>query len=335
MANTPLRVIILGLPESTHSTIAGLSDIFNVFHELKGLDDAFPDDVPFVADIAGWPNDARLPYRTRCCIKDIEHTDIVIVPSLLVSVTDWEPGKYPEVVSWLRTMHAQGATLCSTCSGALLLAETGLLEGSVATTHWAYAETFKRCFPGIPLQLENLLVRGGAQRDIVMSGASGSWHDLALYLIAHHVSLAAAQTIAKFLLLEWHVDGQLPYRVFMPYRDHGDAIVCEAQDWLARNINAHNPVEAMTATAGLAPRTFKRRFTNATGYTPIRYVQELRIEKAKRHLERSSTAVEEIAYKVGYEEPAFFRRLFKRMVGISPGAYRRKLQLPGFARAID
>ena len=251
------------------------------------------------------------------------------MPALLVSTTDWRPGDYSRIVSWMKTMHAHGAMLCSACSGALLLAQTGLLEGDKATTHWAYADLFRRYFPGVELRLEHLLVRSGKHGEIVMSGASGSWHDLALYLIANHVSLAAAQTIAKFLLLEWHADGQIPFMIFTPPREHGDAVILQAQDWLDANLSEANPVESMVRHSGLPARTFKRRFTRAVGHTPIKYVQLLRIEAAKRRLERTAIPVDRIACLVGYEDPAFFRRLFKRVTGITPAAYRRKLQLPG------
>lgn len=333
MPMKPLHVSILGLPEATHTTVAGLADTFNVFQFIHGLDDALPESPPFRAEVLATGNDdaARCPFRVQRHYSDVDATDIVIIPAIAIDPFQWQPGGNNDVVAWLLQMHASGVLVCSTCSGALLLAETGLLDDAEATTHWAYEAAFRRHFPHITLRLEKLLVQAGPREEIIMSGASGSWHDLALYLIAHNVSLAAAQFIARFLLLEWHVDGQKAYSVFHPVLDHGDAVIAAAQDWLEHHLSAPNPVETMTEQSGLAARTFNRRFAQATGLAPIQYVQKLRIEAAKRRLERSSASIEQIAWQVGYEDPAFFRRLFKRVTDISPSAYRRKLQLPAYA----
>ena len=135
------------------------------------------------------------------------------------------------------------------------------------------------------------------------------------------------------MLLQWHVDGQAPYVPFDPRTDHGDGIVLEAQEWLAASYAVAAPVTEMVERSGLPERTFKRRFVRATGLAPIAYVQRVRVEEAKRRLERTPEPVDAISYAVGYEDPASFRRLFKRITGVSPGVYRRKLQLPAFARA--
>ncbi len=122
----------------------------------------------------------------------------------------------------------------------------------------------------------------------------------------------------------------------MPFHaplDHGDGVVAEAQEWLRAHYAVAAPVAELVERSGLPERTFKRRFTAATGHSPIAYVQRVRVEEAKRRLERTAESVDAISYAVGYEDPASFRRLFKRIAGITPGAYRRKLRLPAFARA--
>jgi transcriptional regulator GlxA family with amidase domain len=222
--------------------------------------------------------------------------------------------------------------LCSACSGVLLIAETGLLAGREATMHPAYAPTFRANFPDVRLRLDETLVTTGERAELVSAGASASWHDLVLYLVARHVGPTAAQGLAKFLLLQWHTDGQAPYVPFDPPREHGDAVVAAAQQWLETGYAVATPVTELVERSGLPERTFKRRFARATGYAPIAYVQHVRVEQAKLRLERTSEPVDEISYAVGYEDPASFRRLFKRIAGVTPGAYRRKLQLPAFAR---
>lgn len=134
------------------------------------------------------------------------------------------------------------------------------------------------------------------------------------------------------MLLPRHVDGQAPYLVFEPVTDHGDATVLAPQEWLNDHYAEPAPHEEMIKRSGLPERTFKRRFTSATGHSPIAYVQRLRVEEAKSRLERTDTPIDQIAWSVGYEDPAFFRRLFKRITSITPGAYRRKFCLPDFAQ---
>jgi transcriptional regulator GlxA family with amidase domain len=147
------------------------------------------------------------------------------------------------------------------------------------------------------------------------------------------VGPTAAQLVAKFLLLQWHKDGQAPYITFWAPEDHGDAVILSTQYWLQGHLQVANVVERMVEESGLPERSFKRRFTRATGYTPISYVQHLRIEEAKRRLERSDSPVDEISWAIGYEEPAFFRRLFKRVTKLTPSDYRRKFRLPNLPRS--
>ena len=159
-----------------------------------------------------------------------------------------------------------------------------------------------------------------------------TWHDLVLYLIARHVGATAAQTVARFFALQWHHDGLAPYIVFQGRKDHGDAAIAEAQSWLSTHFSVASPVEEMVKRSGLAERTFKRRFTEATGLAPIDYVQRLRIEDAKRRLERTEAPADEESAGRWYEDGAYFRRLFKRTRGMTPGAYRRRFQVPAFAK---
>lgn len=316
-------------------TLAGLYDVFNCFGALGWFDESLARNPPFDIDVvvpdAGPVTTASgLTLPAQRPFGEVERTDIVIVPSTMVTGGEWRTGRYPELVRWLGEINETGAELCSACSGTLLLAETGLLDGREATMHWAYAETFRRNFPAVKLRVDKVLVVEGDRRQLVMSGASSSWHDLALFLIARHLGTDVAQAVAKFYAFQWHADGLAAYSVFQPVTSHGDAVVEESQRWIAENFREPNPVERMMRCAGLAPRSFKRRFKTATGLTPISYVQELRLDLAKRELERSTKAVDEVAWEVGYEEPAYFRRLFKRRVGLTPGAYRRKFWLPEY-----
>lgn len=331
----PLHVSLVAIPDVMVSPLSGLYDVLSCFGLLGSFDDSVPAEAPFRPEIVG-PSSGSLetasglPVTAHRTVEEVERTDIVIVPSVMVEGGEWRTGRYPGMVRWLTEMNAGGALLCSACSGVLLLAETGLLDGREATLHWAYARTFRENFPRVRLRLEEVLVATGERHQFVMSGASASWHDLVLYLVARHVGPTAAQAIAKFMLLQWHVEGQGPYIAFEEPTDHGDAAVLRVQEWLGENFPVASPVEEMVRQSGLTPRTFKRRFKQATGFTPIEYVQHRRVEEAKRRLERTDAPIDEIGWAVGYEDPAFFRRLFKRITRITPGAYRRKFRLPDF-----
>ena len=141
----------------------------------------------------------------------------------------------------------------------------------------------------------------------------------------------AAQAMAKFFALQWHRDGLGPYVVFEGRRDHGDAAVARRAGLARKAFSAPSPVEELVRRSGIAERTFKRRFTEATGLAPLHYVQQLRVAEAKRRLERTGDAVDEIGWRVGYEDSAFFRRLFKRITGVSPALYRRQFHIPPYA----
>lgn len=265
-------------------------------------------------------------------VAEVEATDIVIVPSVLLRDEGWRRGRYLALVAWLREMHDRGALLCSACSGIFLLAETGRFDGRDATVHYGYARAFAEAYPAVSIHPERVLVIAGDREELVSSGASMTWHDLVLYLIARYAGATAAHEVARAFALQWHQDGLTPYMVFEGRRDHGDGDIQSAQRWLDAHFALPSPVEELIRRSRLAERTFKRRFTNATGLTPIAYVQRLRIEEAKRRLERTDAPIDEISWQVGYEDPAFFRRLFKRTTGLAPGAYRKRFHIPDFAR---
>jgi transcriptional regulator GlxA family with amidase domain len=330
-----IHVSLIAIPEAVISTLSGIYDTLNFVPRVMTGMHVAPSAPVFHIDIVGKTQGdvtlaSGLSLQAHRGIKEITQTDIVIVPAVLVDSSEWQRGRYPELVMWLQNMHGKGALLCSACSGIFLLAETGLFDSVETTVHWNYARAFQKSFPAVPTNPERVLVVAGRHEELVTSGASASWHDLVLYLITRYVAPTAAQAAAKFFALQWHKDGLAPYVVFEAPTDHDDSIIANAQAWLATHFSVGNPVAEMIKRSGVAERSFKRHFTNATGYSPIAYVQRLRIEEAKRHLERTDMAVEEVSWQVGYEDPAFFRRLFKRITGITPASYRRKFQVPDY-----
>lgn len=329
---TPLHVSLVATPDAQVAPLSGLFETLGAFRLLASIEPSVPQQlfmIEIVApDIESVRGASGLPLGAHCTYHEIHRTDIVIVPLMMVDGLDWITGRYSGLVDWLRAMHANGASLCSACTGVLLLAETGLLDRREAMLHWAFAPTFRRNFPGVRLRTEEVLITAGDHREFVMTGGVMSWHDLALYLITRHVGPTAAQAMARLMMLQWHSESQAPYITFTPALDHGDALVRRLQVWLAQHYAMANPVDALVRATDIPQRSLERRFAKATGYTPIAYVQNLRIEEAKRRLERTRMSVDEISYLVGYENTAFFRRVFKRATRITPGAYRRKFALP-------
>jgi transcriptional regulator GlxA family with amidase domain len=333
----PRHISLVALPDAVVSTLYGIFDVMNA-PALMGLSSARPGGrAEFKIEIVGEATGplglaSGVPIDVQRRIDTVETTDIVIVPSVLLREPEWVKGRYPKLVEWLRAMYDQGAVLCSACSGIFLLAETGLFDGRDATVHFSYARAFAAAYPAVPIHPERVLVISGAREDLVTSGASTSWHDMALYLIARYIGATVAQEMARMFALQWHQDGLTPYMIFEGKSDHGDAEIGTAQQWLGKHFSVANPVEQMIKRSKLAERTFKRRFTSATGIAPIAYVQRLRIEDAKRRLERTNASVEEISWRVGYEDAAFFRRLFKRTTGLAPATYRKRFSVPIFTR---
>jgi transcriptional regulator GlxA family with amidase domain len=317
------------------SPVSGLFETFKAAGLMAAPQDrdqarGEPFEVEIVGERAGTiEGPSGLTIGAQRAVGEVDQTDVVIVPSTaLDEEVAWVPGRHPAMVAWIRAMYERGATVCAACSGAMLTAETGLLDGQEATSHWATEPYFREHHPEVALRLDEVLVVSGDGGRIVTSGAATAWHDLALYLVARHVGPATAQALARFYLLQWHRGGQAAFQVFDPGTDHGDAVVLAAQRWIADNYAVAAPVAEMVRRSGLTPRTFKRRFSAATGETTISYVQRIRIERAKRALEAGSAPVEEISWAVGYEDAASFRRLFKRLTGLTPGEYRRRFQLP-------
>ena len=334
---SPCHVSLVALPDALVSTLFGIFDVMNAF-ALMGTSNATlgalaPFHIEIVGETVGSLELASgVPIDVQRAVNTIEMTDIVIVPSVLLRPEGWEKGRYSRLVDWLRVMYDRGAVLCSACSGIFLLAETGVFDGKDVTVHFSYARAFAAAYPAIPVHPERVLMISGLHEELVSSGASTTWHDMVLYLIARYAGSTAAQEVARLFALQWHQDGLTPYIIFEGRSDHGDSEIQSAQRWLSDHFSVANPVEEMIKRSKLAERTFKRRFTNATGLTPIAYVQRLRIEDAKRRLERTDASVDEISWRVGYEDAAFFRRLFKRTTGLAPGAYRKRFRIPEFAR---
>jgi transcriptional regulator GlxA family with amidase domain len=328
----PRRVLIVAVPETAGSALYGMLEVLavagTVWHELTG---SGPGHALFSVAIVS-PDRRRflcanrIPVQPDVTTDEAPAADIVILPELWLAPSASMHGRYPALIDWVRERYAGGSAIYSACSGAILLAETGLLDGCEATSHWAYTEFFQREYPAVHFHPEPNLVFAEAGGRIVTAGGTTSWHDLALHIIARYGGPEEATRIAQVYLLKWHGEGQLPFTPLLPVRQHGDAIVRRCEDWLEQHYREHDVIPRVIEHSGLTARTLKRRFKAATGLALLDCVQNLRVEAAKRLLESTRTAVDDISVEVGYEDPSFFRRLFKRRTGVTPRDYRRLFQ---------
>jgi transcriptional regulator GlxA family with amidase domain len=326
----PVDVAVLAFPETTASVVFGLYDLFISAGRDWGL----------VLD--GKPGPAVMrptivsrhqgPMRAANGVEIVPQAgldagsaaELVCVPEIAVPPGAPLDGRFRGEVDWIRERYAAGATIASACSGAILLAEGGLLDGQDATTHWAYCDLMRRRYPAVRVHPERALVLAGEGQRLVMAGGGTSWLDLALYLIARFAGVDAAMQVAKLNLIDWHESGQQPFARLARTRQVDDAVIARCQAWIAEHFREPSPVTAMVRLSGLAERSFKRRFQAATGMSPLEYVHTLRLEAAKELLETGDRPAESIAFEVGYEDAGFFRRLFRRHVQLTPSQYRRR-----------
>ncbi|MCK6447484.1 MAG: helix-turn-helix domain-containing protein [Planctomycetes bacterium] len=329
-ARTPLRVAILALPEATASVVYGMLDLFaSAGRDWGFIVDGRPGEPAFAPRIVARTleplrvvNDGFVaPHATFAELRDAE---LVCVPELFVPPGEPLAGRFTDEISFVRDAYARGATLATACSGAMLLAEAGLLDGCEATTHWAYCDVLRRDYPRVTVKAHSALVASGEGQRLVMAGGGTSWLDVALYLIARFAGVDAAMQTAKLNLIDWHDVGQQPFARLASARQNADAVVADAQAWFAEHFREPGPVARAVELSGLAERSFKRRFKQATGMAPLEYVHALRIEHAKELLEASSQPIELVAAAVGYEDAGFFARLFRRNVRLSPAQYRKR-----------
>ena len=223
--------------------------------------------------------------------------------------------------AWLTDQHRDGATICSACAGAFWLGYAGILDGRPVTTHWALEDEFRAAFPSAMLHPEHLLID---DHDIVTAGGVMAWVDLGLYLIKRWFGPDIVSQTCRQMLIDPHGREQRNYRSFRPKLNHADDTIRDVQRWMEKNVASDLSVTTLAQQASLSDRTLQRRFTEATGLPISKYVQELRIEKARGLLERTAKPISEICWAVGYEDVSAFSRLFKSISGVSAKDYRKR-----------
>ena len=324
-----LNALLLALPETAGSALYGMLDVLastgNLWNELVGDTGGRALIKPRIVSLTREPFRCGngIPVQPDLSLADAPTADILVLPELWLAPDDPMSDRYAQLKEWVRAHYRSGTAIYSACSGSILLAATGLLRGREATSHWGYADLFRRSFPETTFRPEPNLVFADAAGRIVTAGGTTSWHDLAIHIITRHCSPGEALRIAKVYLLKWHGEGQLPYASLVRRQPHADSAVRRAEEWLATHFLEPTALAGAVAASGVPERSFKRRFKAATGNTLIGHIQNLRIEEAKRLLETTGLPADDIAARAGYENLTFFRRLFRRSTGMTPGEYRK------------
>ena len=251
--------------------------------------------------------------------RDMPVPDLVVVPGL-------DDDLFPSFAlnrgwaHWIARWHASGARIASSCTGAFLVADAGVLRGRPATTHWLFADEFRRRYPNIELRIDRIIIDNG---DVITSGGATSFLNLALYLVERFGGHERANLAAKVLLVDAQRTSQLPYVAALPGRFHNDLVVHEIQEHIEGHLADALLIGQLAERFGLSTRTLTRRFISATGQGPQAYLQHARVRHAMRLLETTSDPVDEVRFNAGYGDAAAFRRAFKQTTGLSPTEYRK------------
>lgn len=224
----------------------------------------------------------------------------------------------------LRSFSRTGRPIVSSCSSTCLVAQAGLLDGRRATTSWWLSAYFRKRFPKVQLDAEQLVVEDGIH---VSSGGVTSYIDLALWLVGHFAGEELRQSTAKVLAMDANRSSQAPYIAAAMIQDDGHAIIERARRWLNQRLDRAWTTAELAAYCNTSQRTLLRRFQDAAGMSPVQYAQQLRVERAKALLESTRLSLEDITGRCGYEDVSTFSKVFKRWTQVTPREYRVRFGL--------
>ncbi|WP_175107968.1 GlxA family transcriptional regulator [Pararobbsia alpina] len=309
--------------------IYGLTDLFSYAGEFaakRHSDPARP-----AVRITHWRAD-DCTADVRCAYDSSPgspHTlSLLVIPGNVEAPVRTE--KENPLLHWLRQRHAEGVVLAAVCGGVFVLARTGLLDGRQATTHWSFSDRFAEQFPDVLTETDHMVIDYG---DVVTAGGVLAWADLGLRLTERFLGSAVMLETARYMLVDPPGREQRFYSEFDPRTKHGDKAILRAQHWLFTQRERPVNVVDIARHANLEPRTFLRRFVAATGMKPSEYQQRLRVTRAREMLEFSQASIEEISWSLGYGDVEGFRRVFRKVMGLTPSDYRRRFCQPTPQRA--
>jgi transcriptional regulator GlxA family with amidase domain len=265
-------------------------------------------------------HDGLFSVKPHTHIAAITKTDLIIIPSLNHHY-EKAMASNKVLVKWLEEQYKAGAEIASICTGAFLLASSGLLDGKTCSTHWAVASQFRQHFPDVQLETDKLITD---EKGIYTNGGAYSFLNLMIYLVEKYYDRPTAIFLSKVFQIEMDRQHQSPFIIFKGQKMHGDELVKEAQAYIENNLHEKISVDHLSSFFSVGRRNFDRRFVKATGNTPIEYAQRVKIESAKKAFETSGKTISEVMYEVGYADVKAFRELFRKITGMSPLEYRAR-----------
>ena len=317
--------VLVPTGESVLSSIIGAYKIFNKVNNYLIQSGQSKTDF-FKVDLVGLNQKTTLyngaftvnPTHT---IDQIEHTDLIIVTTIVGDMQK-ELADNADFIPWIRKQRIQNdAEVASLCTGAFLLAETGLLNGKSCTTHWFAADNFRNMYPQINLLNEKIITDDNG---IYTSGGAYSFLNLLLYLVEKYCGRQTAIWCSKMFEIEFDRTNQNQFTIFNGQKEHEDESIKNAQSFIEGHFGDKINVEELANKFALSRRNFVRRFKKATSNTPIEYIQRVKIEAAKKSLESSTYSVSDVMFNVGYTDDKSFRNTFRKFTGLSPLEYRKK-----------
>ena len=324
---TMKQVIIVVPNGNAHlSSLAGSFEILtraNVYWQKAGNKPKF--EVKLAGPLSESKSDVGLFSVHPVNIKSIKKADLVIIPSLsngyekAIEINE-------ELITWIKQQYKSGAEIASICTGAFLLAATGLLEGKTCSTHWNAANDFRRMFPNVNLQIDKLVT---AEPGIYTNGGAYSFLNLILFLIEKNFDRQTAILCSKVFQIDFERSSQSPFLIFQAQKNHGDELIGKAQAHIEENLAEKISFEELASKLAISRRNFDRRFVKATGNTPVEYMQRVKIEAAKSTLEKGRKSIFEVMSDVGYSDDKAFREVFKRITGMSPLDYKARYNKEG------
>ncbi|HYF67747.1 MAG TPA: helix-turn-helix domain-containing protein [Ohtaekwangia sp.] len=266
--------------------------------------------------------DGLFSVQPHVSITAIRKTNLIIIPSLNHNY-ETSVKQNRSIVHWIKEQHELGAEIASICTGAFLLAESGLLNGKACSTHWSAADDFRNRFPEIDVRLDKLITD---EKGIYTNGGAYSFLNLIIYLVEKFYDRPTAIYCSKVFQIEMDRQSQLSFTIFKGQKQHHDDVVKKAQEYIEKNAHQKISIDRLSSKLAVGRRNFDRRFIKATGDTPLEYAQRVRIEAAKRAFENTPKTVNEVMYEVGYSDAKAFREVFRRITGRSPLEYRSTYQ---------
>ena len=284
-------------------------------------------DPKFNVELAGITKEVSLysglfSIHPRLSITEITKTDLIIIPAFQ-PVADFSEfiRMNEKITAWILKQYKSGADVVSLCTGAFLLASTGLLDGKSCSTHWAAAGVFRKMFPKVNLVTDKIITD---EHGIYTSGGAFSFLNFLLYLVEKYYNRQTAIFCSKFFEIDFDRHSQSPFAMFGTQKNHNDEAIKEAQAYLENNFSEKISMENLASSFAIGRRNFDRRFKKATGNTPLEYLQRIKIEAAKKYFESTRKSIKEVMYEVGYSDLKAFRTIFRKITGLSPVQYRNK-----------